>query len=102
MTERGTSLRISNAARSNTMDFYSVIGNVTCSSSNHIHLDHVYTGYKAEVATFYGCSWNGQSSYNEYLFYVYSSHGSGGYFALSYVNGSFTATGPIFAYASLL
>ena len=79
------------------MDFYSVTGNVSCSSSEHVHIDHGYTGYKAEIASYYGCSWDGQTSYTGYLLYSYSTHG-GGYFAQSYSNGVYSGTGPINVY----
>ena len=58
----------------------------------------ISTGYKQKLQHSMVALGTVSLVYNEYLFYVYSSHGSGGYFALSYVNGSFTGTGPIFAY----
>jgi hypothetical protein len=98
MTERGTTWRISSAYRNASMDFYSVIGNVSCSYQTHVHVDHGYTGYKAEIASFYGCSWNGQSSYDGYLLYYYSTHNNNGYFARTYENGSYTGRTEIMAY----
>ena len=98
MTERGGSWRISGADRSTSLDFYSVIGNVSCSSSGSVHIDHGSTGNKAEIATFYGCSWDGQSSYSEYLLYVYTTHNGTGYFSRAFSNGSFTGSNEIMAY----
>ena len=98
MTERGGSWRISNASRSSSLDFYSVVGDVSCGSTNHVHIDHGGSSNKAEIATFYSCSWDGMSSYGTYLLYAYTGHGGNGYFSEAYSNGSFTGTNNIMAY----
>ena len=88
MTNRSGSWRLSNAYRNNSLNFYSVKGNVSCTSDRHIHIDHGHVNYyNAEIATFYGCKWDGQSSYSGYLLYLYTQYNSG-YFAQSYSNGS--------------
>ena len=88
MTSRGWNWRINNAYRNNSLDFYSIKGNVSCTSDRHVHLDYGKNGYnKTDIATFYGCSWDGETSYNAYLLYLYTGHNyNRGYFAKSVSN----------------
>ena len=98
MTERGNNWRISNASRSNSINFYSVLGNVSCGQNDHVHIDYGSTSTKTEIASFYSCSWDGESSYGTYLLYAYTGHGGGGYFSQAYSNGTFTGNNTITAY----